>query len=103
MATATAMDELSEYAPILATKRNLPQAQVLMAVESLPVEQVPFTVYRRKIAEARRRVGKRDPDDVDTLALAIHTGYTLWSNDKDFEQCAVEWLTTAQLLAKLGI
>ncbi|MGO9257236.1 MAG: PIN domain-containing protein [Bryobacteraceae bacterium] len=58
-------------------------------------------VYRDSIPEAERR-GRRDPDDVEVLALALHTGLAVSSNDNDFEGVGVEWLTTAELLARLG-
>ena len=47
-------------------------------------------------------MGRRDPDDVEILALALHTKIAVWSNDSDFEGVGVEWFTTAELLARLG-
>jgi len=46
---------------------------------------------------------KRDPDDVDVLALALDLNLAAWSNDNDFEDAGVEWHTTAELLKALGI
>lgn len=54
-------------------------------------------------ARARKRIGWRDPDDVELLALTLHFKIPLWSNDNDFEGCGVERYTTAELLHKLGI
>jgi len=54
----------------------------------------------RRNPEAKRRIGRRDPDDVDVLALALHAGVPVWSND-NFEDAGVKWFTTAGLLAKL--
>jgi len=51
---------------------------------------------------ARKRIGKRDPDDVDLLALALELKIPIWSNDGDFEGTGIEWYPTAQLLKKLG-
>jgi predicted nucleic acid-binding protein len=59
--------------------------------------------YEGKLSMARRRIGKRDPDDVDVLALALYLNVAVWSNDNDFEDTGVEWYTTAQLLKTLGI
>lgn len=59
-------------------------------------------VYAAKLAEAERRIGRRDPNDVDLLALALHLRVPVWSNDNDFEDAGVEWYTTAELLQKLG-
>jgi predicted nucleic acid-binding protein len=58
-------------------------------------------VYEKSIAEAKRRIGRRDPDDVEILALALHFDLAVWSNDNDFEGAGVEWITTAKLLARL--
>jgi predicted nucleic acid-binding protein len=95
--------EVQEYAAQLAVKKNLSLDIVLMSVATLPVNVVQREVYEKSIAEARRRIGRRDPDDVEILALALHAGIPLWSNDNDFEDVGIEWYTTAELLARLGI
>ena len=41
-----------------------------------------------------------DPDDVALLALALHLGLPIWSNNRDFEDARVRWYTTAQLLKR---
>ena len=58
--------------------------------------------YSASLPDAKRRIGGRDPDDVDLLALALHTGLPVWSNDNDFSDAGVEWFTTAELLVRLG-
>jgi predicted nucleic acid-binding protein len=93
--------EVQEYAAQLAAKKRLSQDIVLFAVASLPVRVVERHEYEKRIPEARRRIGRRDPDDVEILALALQTGLPIWSNDSDFADAGVEWLTTAALLAKL--
>ena len=75
----------------------------MLAVASLPVSIVARQVYAGSMARARKRIGKRDPDDVELLALALHFEVPLWSNDRDFEGCGVEQITTAELLKKLGV
>jgi len=99
--TEVTLAEVQEYAAQLAVKKRLSLDVVLMAVATLPVQIVEQKVYEKKIPEARRRIGRRDPDDVEILALALHTGFALWSNDNDFENTGVEWLTTAEILAQL--
>ncbi len=47
-------------------------------------------VYAVSIAKAHKRIGWRDPDDVELLALALHFKVPLWSNDNDFEGCGAE-------------
>ena len=93
--------EVREYAPLLAKKKRLSTDLVLLAVATLPVTVVDSSVYARSVSEARRRIGRRDPDDIDILALALHFGLPIWSNDNDFEIAGVEWYTTADLLARL--
>ncbi len=95
------LTEVQEYAAQLAVKRHLSQDVVLLAVASLPVRVVQRQTYEKSIPEAKRRIGRRDPDDVEILALALHAALPIWSNDNDFESAGVEWLTTAELLAKL--
>ena len=55
------------------------------------------------MTEASRRIGPRDPDDVDLLALALHFEIPIWSNDKDFEELNVDLFTTERLLRHLRI
>jgi predicted nucleic acid-binding protein len=95
--------EVQEYAAILAPKRHLPIDAVLLGVATLPVTVVERATYANSMSQARRLVGKRDADDIDILALALHMGAPLWSNDNDFEESGVEWFTTAELLKHLRI
>jgi predicted nucleic acid-binding protein len=99
--TATTLGEVQEYLSYLARKKRLALDTVLLAAASLPVTVVERAVYAAKIAEATKRLGRRDPDDVDLLALALHEGIPVWSNDNDFEDAGVEWFTTAALLKAL--
>ena len=41
--------------------------------------------------------GRRDPEGVELLALALHLSLPVWSNDDDFELTGIEWYTTAEL------
>ena len=93
--------EVQEYAAHLAGKKGLPRDLVLLAVATLPVTLVESDAYAAAIPEASRRIGHRDPDDVEILAVALHLQVPIWSNDRDFEDAGVEWYTTAQLLKRL--
>jgi predicted nucleic acid-binding protein len=93
--------EVREYAPLLAKKKRLSTDLVLLAVATLPVMVIDSSVYARSVLEARRRIGRRDPDDIDILALALHFDLPIWSNDNDFEVAGIKWYTTADLLARL--
>jgi predicted nucleic acid-binding protein len=101
LTTDAILEEVSEYVSILARKKGLPLDVLLAAAASLPVTVVDRSEYKRQIAEAERRIGERDPDDVELLALALHFDIPVWSNDNDFENAGVEWRTTAELLKKL--
>jgi predicted nucleic acid-binding protein len=102
-APAAAYDEVFEYLPSLAKKKRLDLDTLLLACAALPVSVVERSEYQDKIPIAKRRIGKRDPDDVDVLALALTLNVPVWSNDNDFEEAGIEWYTTAELLKTLGI
>jgi predicted nucleic acid-binding protein len=95
--------EVEEYAVVLARKRRLPLDILLLTVATLPVSVVERETYVRTVSRARRLIEKRDPDDVEILALALHLKAPLWSNDNDFRALAIEVYTTAELLRNLGI
>lgn len=101
--TASALAEVQAYAAALARKVRLPLDTVLLAVATLPILIFDRREYTSALPEARRRIGMRDPDDVDVLALALHLGVPVWSNDSDFNTAGIEWYTTAQLLKRLGL
>jgi predicted nucleic acid-binding protein len=103
MTAEATLAEVQEYAVVLARKRGLSLDSLLLAIAALPVTVVEHGVYSSAVQEARRIIAKRDPDDVDVLALALHLDLPLWSNDNDFEDTGIEWYTTAELLKKLGI
>lgn len=100
---AAAYDEVFEYLASLAKKKRLELDTLLLACAALPVIVVERSEYQDKVPTANRRIGERDPDDVDVLALALTLNLPVWSNDNDFEDSGVEWHTTATLLKMLGI
>jgi predicted nucleic acid-binding protein len=102
-APAFALDEVHEYLGVLAEKKRLKLDTLLLTLAALPLTVVERSEYQRHMKEAKRRMQRRDPNDVDVLALALHLGHPVWSNDNDFEDAGVEWHTTAQLLKRLGV
>lgn len=102
-AAAVTLDEVQEYVIVLARKKRLSLDVLLLSLAALPVVIVDRGDYAQKIPEATRRIAQRDPDDIDVLALALHLGVPVWSNDDDFRQTGVEWFTTATLLKRLGV
>ena len=103
LTTAKTLAEVEEYAIVFARKRSLAQDVVLLALAAMPVTIVQPSDYSASLALARRRIGRRDPDDVDLLALALQLKIPLWSNDKDFSGTGIEWVTTEDLLRRLGL
>lgn len=101
--TKRVLDEVRDYIPVLAKQHDI-LPQVLEAqLRLLAVRECGPDEYAPKLDAAKRAIGKRDPDDVDLLALALAFGVPVWSNDSDFRDTGVEWYTTAQLLRHLGI
>ena len=100
---AATHDEVFEYLPSLARKKRLDLDTLLLACAALPIAIVERSEYDVNLSAARRRIGKRDPDDIDVLALALTLKLPVWSNDNDFEDAGVEWYTTAELLKTLDV
>jgi predicted nucleic acid-binding protein len=75
----------------------------MLAVASLPIVVVERAHYARKLPEALRQIGSRDPEDVDLSGLALQFRIPVWSNDKDFMGANVEPFTTEGLLRHLGV
>jgi predicted nucleic acid-binding protein len=103
LTTESILGEVREYTVVLAKKKNLPEDILLLAVASLPVTVVEQAAYEGSLSEAKRRIGRRDPDDVQILALAIQMKLPLWSNDNDFEDAGIQWFTTKDLFRELGL
>jgi predicted nucleic acid-binding protein len=101
--TEATFEEVREYAVALGRKKKIGPAAMMLTVAALPVSIVASDDYNDAKSKARELIGRRDPDDVEILALALHLNIPLWSNDNDFEECGIEWYTTAELLRKLGI
>jgi predicted nucleic acid-binding protein len=95
--------EVQEYAMVLARKKRLSSDILLLAVAALPVTLVSRTRYAKRVPEAMKQIGRRDPDDVELLALALQLEIPVWSNDKDFEGLPIELFTTERLLRQLQI
>jgi predicted nucleic acid-binding protein len=91
--------ETLEYLPILAARKGLRLERMERSLHAVPIEVIAEEMYSQHRQEAERRMAQRDPEDVDLLALAIHLGLTIWTNDRDFAICGLPVISTAQLLA----
>lgn len=103
LAPTTVYEEVREYLGEFARRRRLAADVLLMSLATLPVTFVDRDIDKECPPEAFHRIGQRDPDDVDTLALALLFSYPIWSNDKDFEHAGVDVYPTARLLRHLGV
>jgi predicted nucleic acid-binding protein len=103
LTTPGVLQEVRDYLPIVARQYHM-LAQVLEAqFRLLAVRECGPSEFAPKLEAAKRLIAKRDPHDVDLLALALAFAIPVWSNDSDFEDTGVEWYTTARLLRRLGI
>lgn len=101
--TEKIMAEIRKYIPFIAKKVKKTAYWIDLHLSLLPLTNYSQKFYAEKIEEAKLLVGRRDPKDIDTLALALKLGYPIWTNDKDFEETNVKIYTTARLLKKLEI
>jgi predicted nucleic acid-binding protein len=92
------VDEVRVYLPRVAEKLDASTMLLELALDQLPLRVYSRRTYAQAMSEARRQIERRDPDDVEVLALTLWLGVPLWSNDRDFEEARVERFTTAQLL-----
>jgi predicted nucleic acid-binding protein len=103
VSTSLNIKEVREYIPAMAEKYEMAAELLESQFQLLAVREFGIREYQSSLEKARRKIGKRDPDDVDLLALALELEIPIWSNDGDFEGTGVEWFTTAQLLKRLGL
>jgi predicted nucleic acid-binding protein len=95
------ISEVEEYIPYIAGRKGMDPELLRLTLASLPVQLVNRAEYESKIKEAEKRIGERDPDDVELVALALGSGIPAWSNENDLEGTGIEWYTTAELLREL--
>jgi predicted nucleic acid-binding protein len=95
--------EVREYLPEMAARYDLSPELIEAQLALLALRVPPAGTYARKLKEAQRRIGQRDPDDVESLALALALDIPVWSNDNDFARTGVKRYTTAELLRALRV
>jgi predicted nucleic acid-binding protein len=100
LTTRHTFSETLEYLPILAVRKGLRLERMELSLYAVPIQVFDEEMYAHHRQEAERRMAQRDPEDVDLLALAIHLGVTIWTNDRDFAICGLPVISTAQLLAQ---
>ena len=63
--TEATFSEVEEYVIVLARKKRLSLDTMLLAAATPPVSVVERAAYARELAQARRLIERRDPDDID--------------------------------------
>lgn len=78
-------------------------ADLHFALVVAPLEVFDRNFYATHLKKAAKLIEKRDPEDVDLLALALKLSVPIWTNDQDYSATAVTWFSTAQILSKFGL
>jgi predicted nucleic acid-binding protein len=88
--------EAEEHLAALAVKRGSDPEKAVAFLRSLGrlVELIGSEVYGAFEAEARERLGMRDPEDWPILASALALGCPIWTEDTDFFGCGVATWTS---------
>lgn len=95
--------EVKKYIPLLAKESDVPESDLFYAFDHFPITAIPPRVYDEKRSQAEGLIARRDPKDVEILALALKHEVSLWTNDKDFNNITgLQIFTTADMLEKLA-
>ena len=100
----SAYAEAEEHLAALVVKRGGDPAKGLASLRSIAAlgTIVSQDLYRDFEAEARKRLGARDPEDWPILAAALALGCPIWTEDTDFFGCGVATWTSASIGSFLG-
>ena len=95
----TAYAEAEEHLTGLVIKRGGDPARALVSLRSMVAlgTVVSSDLYADFEAEARKRLGARDPEDWPILAAALSLGCPIWTEDTDFFGCGVATWTSASI------
>jgi len=95
----TAYAEAEEHLAALVVERGGDPAKALVAPKAMAAlgTVVGDDFYGDFEAEARKRLGTRDPEDWPILAAALALGCPIWTEDTDFFGCGVATWTSARI------
>ena len=95
----TAYAEAEEHVAGLVCKRGGDPVKALVSLRSMAAlgTVVSSDLYGDFEAEARKRLGARDPEDWPILAAALALGCPIWTEDTDFFGCGVATWTSASI------
>jgi len=91
-----ALAEAEEHLAVLVVKHGGDSEKALAVLRFLGhlVELIGLEVYGGFEAEARERLGRRDPEDWPILAAALALKCPIWTEDTDFFGCGVATWTS---------
>ena len=100
----SAYAEAEQHLVALVVKRGGDPAKGLASLRSMAalVTIMSQDFYGGFQAEARKRLGARDPEDWPILAAALALGCPIWTEDTDFFGCGVATWTSASIGSFLG-
>ncbi len=80
--------EIEKYEDLIKEKFNLKESEVetLLNIVLVEIEILPIESYEDKLDKAEDLIGNEDIKDVPFLAVALHKGYEIWSDDQDLHQ-----------------
>lgn len=103
VSTTATLTEVREYLPNMAESYGMAREILEAQLRLLAVTEHTTADYKSFMPRATRLIGRRDPDDVELLALALALDIPIWTNDRDFSVAGVECYTTAEFLKALGV
>lgn len=95
--------ELQKRINIIVERKNLTpelgqlQLETALNLINLKITTIPLLFYQSFEEEARKRI-PRDPNDWETIALALALPASIWTEDYDFFGCGCPTWTTQTLL-----
>jgi predicted nucleic acid-binding protein len=96
--------EVEKYLPYMAAKLQRADIDLFHAFQLLPVTACQPRIFDHCVARAERLIGQRDPKDVPVLALSLHLGIPVWTEDHDFHGLeGVQIRRTSELLQLIDV
>jgi predicted nucleic acid-binding protein len=95
-APSSCFDEARRNVVVIARHKLADAALAQALIEDLThtIEPVEMSKLAEFEQAARQRIGRRDPSDWPVVALALATGYPIWTEDQDFFGCGIATWTT---------
>lgn len=80
------LSEASDYLPKICERiRRVPLLEAEMILSTLPVSIFDRDHFRSQLGAAEKLMCEKDRKDVELLALALHEGIPIWTEDSDFK------------------